>query len=92
MFSMHVACNMHTTLYSQYCDMHVCMEVACNMHITREAETQEMSSCSYAVEEAIVGAEPWRTSWWPFLRNPSLQHSGGPVVLGQDVCRCRKIL
>ena len=36
-FSMHVACDMHTTLYSQYCDMHVsltCMEVACNMHIT----------------------------------------------------------
>ena len=28
MFSMHVACDMHTTLYSQYCDMHVSL----NMH------------------------------------------------------------
>ena len=28
MFSMHVTCDMHTTLYSQYCDMHVSL----NMH------------------------------------------------------------
>ena len=28
MFSMHVACDMHTTLYPQYCDMHVSL----NMH------------------------------------------------------------
>ena len=28
MFSMHVAYDMHTTLYSQYCDMHVSL----NMH------------------------------------------------------------
>ena len=35
MFSMHVACDMHTTVYSQYCDMHVSLNMhgSC-MHIT----------------------------------------------------------
>ena len=31
MFSMYVACDMHTTLYSQYCDMHASL----NMHESR---------------------------------------------------------
>ena len=34
MFSMHVACDMHTTLYSQYCDMHVSLNMygSCMQH------------------------------------------------------------
>ena len=46
MFSMHVTCDMHTTLYSQYCDMHAslnthesCMQHA---HYMQEISTREL--------------------------------------------------
>ena len=44
MFSMHVTCDMHTTLYSQYSDMHVSL----NMHESR------MQHAHYMQEIRIV--------------------------------------
>ena len=42
MFSMHVTCDMHTTLYSQYCDMHVSL----NMHESRMQYAHYMQEIS----------------------------------------------
>ena len=55
MFSMHVACDMHTTLtlYSQYCDMHVSL----NMHESRMQHAhymQEISTRGYSMNPVCI--------------------------------------
>ena len=42
MFSMHIACDMHTTLYSQYCDMHG--SYMQHAHYMQEISTREDST------------------------------------------------
>ena len=59
MFSMHVACDMHTTLYSQYCDMHVSL----NMHgscMQHAHYMQEISTREYMIV-AFIYTQPLYT-------------------------------
>ena len=58
MFSIHVTCDMHTTLYSQYCDMHVslnmhgsCMQHAHYMHEISTREAMQSPYCTLCYYE-----------------------------------------
>ena len=51
MFLMHVTCDMHTTLYSQYCDMHVSLNMheSCvqHVHYMQEISTRDIVNNGY---------------------------------------------
>ena len=53
MFSMHVACDMHITLYSPYCDMHVSL----NMHGSCMQHAHYMQEISTRVSMQRAGCE-----------------------------------
>ena len=64
MFSMHVTCDMHTTLYSQYCDMHVSLNMheSCMQHAHYMQEGQKLFKKESDVGMLLTGKQGTETS------------------------------